>query len=139
VTIPPDDDVEIWDVSAVIDQGNDFDIEAPTLVEVRRICPGCGGDRIALEETDQPPSSHAQAWRCGPLVNGRPSYPEGACRGNQTWYWCRASIEYGHRGTLIIISKPDEGGMIVMFFPDRRITPRPVAIERRGLPPGRPR
>ncbi len=108
-----------------------FGDDVPTLRDLRRLCPGCARDQFRMEETDQPPASHAQAWRRGPTHNGTPAYEEGACRGNKTWCWCKRHADYGFRGALIIISKPDEGGMIVMFFPDRRLESRPVTIERR--------
>ncbi len=117
---------------------NPFDDDEPTLRDLRRLCPGCARDQFRLEEDEQPPASHAQAWRRGPLVNGKLAYEEGACRGNSTWYWCQRHKEHGHTGVLTIISRPDEGGMRVFFFPDRRLEPRPVAIERRGIPKGTP-
>ncbi len=117
---------------------NEFALNDPTLVDARYICPGCAGEQFRLEDTAQPPASHEEAWRPGPTVNGKPLWGEGACRGNEIHYWCRRHTDYGHTGALVIISKPDVGGMIVMFFPDRRITPRPVAVERRGLPKGKP-
>lgn len=137
--------VEVLDLSELIDahidaqSQNDFENEIPTVIELTPVCPGCGHGQFRMEATDQPPASHAQAWRAGPLVNGKPLYEEGACRGNRIWFWCKASVEHGYVGTLIIINRPGEGGMIVLFFKDRRIAPRPVAVERRGLPPGAPK
>ncbi len=110
---------------------DEFADDVPTLRDLRRLCPGCAQEQFRLEETDQPPASHAQAWSPGPMRGGRPLYEEGACRGNRTWYWCQTHEDYGNVGALIIISKPNEGGMIVMFFPDRRIAPRPVDVDRR--------
>lgn len=141
---PADDTVEVLDVSALIDdhleaqegaEPNDFENEIPTVIEVRHVCPGCAGEQFRLDETDQPPASHAQAWRPGPLVNGKPTYKAGACRGTKIFYWCERSEEHGHVGTLTVINRPGEGGMHVLFFPDRRIEARPVAVERRaGFP-----
>ena len=129
--LPPDDTIEVLDVSELVEAANEFNEDSPTVVETRNVCPGCAGDQFRLEETDQPPSSHAQAWRPGPLINGKPLWREGGCRGNSTFYWCESSVEHGHKGTLVIINKPDEGGMIVLFFPDRRIESRAVETERR--------
>ena len=145
--IPADDEVEEIDVSELIDAhlegrapANDFDTDVPTVIVVQPVCPGCGGYQHRLEDTDQPPASHAEAWRRGPLgADGVPAWEEGACRGNATWYWCRESSEHGYVGTLVIISKPIEGGMAVFFFPDRRIEARPVQTDRRQPPRGTPK
>jgi len=141
---PADDTVEVLDVSALIDEHldaqtqNDFENEIPTVVEVRHICPGCGGDQFRMEDYDQVPASHGQAWCPGPLHNGEHLWSEGACRGNRFWHWCRAHEEHGKVGTLTIKSQDGKGGMQVHFFRDRRLAKRPVAVERRGLPPGAP-
>ncbi len=138
----PGDGIPILDASELtdshIDVENEFVVNDPTLVDARYICPGCADDQFRLVNTYLPPSSHAEAWRPGPIVNEKPLWEEGACRGNDVFYWCKRHKDYGHTGALIIISKPDVGGMIVMFFPDRRVDVRLVAVERRGLPKGKP-
>lgn len=130
--IPPDDEIEL-DASELIPppELDPFGDDEPTLRDLRRLCPGCAGEQFRLGEDEQPPASHAQAWRRGPLRNGKPVYEEGGCRGNWTWYWCQRHEDYGHVGALVIVSKPGEGGMLVFFFPDRRIEARPVATDRR--------
>ena len=122
--IPTDDEIEVID-------DDDFENEIPTVVEIRCLCPGCGGDQFRMEDYDQPPASHEQAWRQGPLHEGEPIFGEGACRGNRFWDWCRRHEEYGHVGTLTIKSENGKGGMRVFFFPDRRIEARPVTNDRR--------
>ncbi len=139
----PSDGIPILDASEVhIDAEpgdvNEFALNDPTLVDARYICPGCAGEQFRLEDTVQPPASHEEAWRPGPIVNGKPLWGEGACRGNKIHYWCKAAVEHGFTGMLVIISLPGKGGMFVQFFPDRRIEARPVAVERRGLPKGKP-
>lgn len=135
--IPPDEALEELDISELIDAhleaqtADEFADDVPTVVETRTICPGCGGDQFRLEETDQPPSNHGQAWRKGPLVAGKPLWAEGACRGNTTWDWCPHHTEHDHKGTLTIRPVNGEGGMDVHFFPDRRLEVRPVEVERR--------
>ncbi len=126
-----DDATEILDLSELIDAHldaqtpNEFADDVPTVIELRRICPGCGRDQVAMDETDQPPGSHAQAWR---RVTG---HGEGACRGNLTWFWCKASLEHRSTGALTILPRGEEGSMEVLFFPDRRIEARPVEVDRR--------
>lgn len=132
----PADGIPILDVSALIDahdSDNDFENEIPTVVEVRRICPGCGKDFLALDDTEQPPASHDQAWR-----PPKGSTVSGMCRGNAIWFWCRAAVEHAHVGTLTIMQPAGGGKMDVLFFPDRRLEERPVAVERRGPPKGKP-
>ena len=130
--IPPDETLEVLDVSELIDAHleNEFANDVPTLIELRRVCPACGGDSRALEETDQPPASHAQAW-------ARRGLPPAICHGNGTWFWCHGPVDRRGIGQLTIIGTT-EGSMEVMFFPDRRLEARPVVVERRGPPKGKP-
>ncbi len=106
--------------------------DVPTKVRPRP-CPGCTGPFFEMPADAQQPATHAEAWRRGPLHDGKALYEEGACRGNKRWEWCKAPIQYEGKGALTL---PD---MRVQFFENRRVgPPREVAVERRGLPPGAP-
>ncbi len=143
----PSDGIPIFDASEVVEPyvdaepGDDFESEIPTLVEpvtavgVRAICRTCPGDFMVLEEDVPPPASYDQAWRppLGATISGM-------CRGNKKWRWCRAAIQHNHTGTLTVLLKSPDGEERVhhLFFPDKRVAVRPVAVERRGLPKGKP-
>jgi hypothetical protein len=142
----PVDGIPIIDASEVepyvdAEPGDDFESEIPTLVEpvtavgIRAICRTCPGEFMVFDDAVGPPTSHGQAW----------SPPEGSvisgmCRGNKKWRWCRAAVEHKHTGTLTVLLVSPDGVETVhhLFFPDKRVAVRHVAVERRGLPKGKP-
>lgn len=117
---------------------DEFAVAPDTLVQLAR-CPNCGGIWHAMEKDAQPPATHEEAWAPGPLRDGKRQWEEGACRGNLKWGWCRAPIKYDGEGALELHDgDPGTTKARVHFYRDRRVDVRPVAVERRGLPPGTP-
>lgn len=107
--MPPDDELEEMDISELIAEPaapGEFD-DVPTVVELRHLCPGCADDSMRLDDSVQPPASHAEAWR------------RGCCYGNSIFFWCKGVHERKGEGRLTMV-----GSMEVFFFPDRRLAPR---------------
>lgn len=111
-----DDTPEVLDVSELVESHTptDFEADIPTTIDLRHVCPGCGRDSWRIDDSVQPPGSHAEAWK------------RGCCYGNTIFFWCEGPIDRRGIGQLTII-----GSMEVHFFPDRRIESRPVTIDRR--------
>ncbi len=100
-----------------------FDDTPVTLVTPPR-CPGCTNEFEQLDDDVQPPGTYEEAWK-KPIV----------CRGTKKWWWCRAMHERQAIGRLMMIGHEGAGGMEVVFFPERRVTVQPVAVERRRPKP----
>lgn len=114
--IPTDDEIEL-DASELIPppELDPFGDDVPTVVDpLRCLCPMCGGEQMHLDNSVQPPSSHAEAWR------------RGCCYGNSRFFWCEGPFDRRGIGQLTMI-----GSMEVFFFPDRRLVSRPVDTDRR--------
>lgn len=114
--MPPDDEIEL-DISELMPppELDPFADDVPTLVDrLRCLCPGCGDDQMHLDDSVQPPGSHAEAWK------------RGCCYGNSKFFWCKGPVERRGIGQLTLI-----GSMEVFFFPDRRLASRKVDVDRR--------
>ncbi len=100
-----------------------FDLEAPTPVETRFLCPGCGRDAMKLHESVQPPSIYKEAWK------------RKCCYGTEKWFFCENMTDRPGKGRLILI-----GEMEVYFFPpgedpDALLVSAVSITERRKLLP----